>query len=136
MNLKRGKTYNTDHSPVLGDIVRLNLLDEAQGKEKGKEADEAEAQGPAPRSTLHVESCVRNEKKKKKPSCASASRRATGPRSEAEKEWQASMSTGALFSNLSYRLLEKKESKIPASGCEVVGGTGERKQDGGQVQPF
>ena len=47
-----------------------------------------------------------------------------------------SVSTGALFSNLSYRLLEKKESKIPASWCEVVGETGERKQEGGQVQPF
>jgi hypothetical protein len=57
-------TYNTDHRPVLGHIVRLDLLDEAQRKEKGKEPNEAEANGPAPRSTLHVESCVWKEKKK------------------------------------------------------------------------
>ncbi len=63
---QRGRTYNTDHSAVLGHIVRLDLLDEAQGEENGKEANEAEAQGPAPRSTLHVESCVCGTRKGKR----------------------------------------------------------------------
>jgi hypothetical protein len=40
--------YNTNHSSVLGNIVGLYLLDESSRKEEAKEANDAEAQGPAP----------------------------------------------------------------------------------------
>jgi hypothetical protein len=53
-----GAQINTNDGAVLRDIVRLDLLDEAQREEEGKEPNEAQAEGPAPRSTLHVESCV------------------------------------------------------------------------------
>lgn len=47
-------TYNTDNSAHGLDIVgSVGLLDEASREEEGKEAQDAEAQGPASRSVLH-----------------------------------------------------------------------------------
>lgn len=47
-------TYNTDNSAHGLDVIRgMSLLDEASREEEGKEAQDAEAQGPASRSVLH-----------------------------------------------------------------------------------
>jgi hypothetical protein len=73
------RTYNTDNSAVLRDIVGADLLDEAQRKEEGKEANEAEAEGPAPGSTFHVDS-LSGEKRKGKKRLSWGTRRAVGGR--------------------------------------------------------
>ena len=47
-------TYNTDNSAhSLNILGGMSLLDEASREEEGKEAQDAEAQGPASRSVLH-----------------------------------------------------------------------------------
>lgn len=46
-------TYNTDNSAHSLSVVGVGLLDEASREEEGKEAQDAEAQGPASRSVLH-----------------------------------------------------------------------------------
>lgn len=40
-------THNTNDGAVVGDIICGHLLDEASREEKAKEADDAEAEGPA-----------------------------------------------------------------------------------------
>lgn len=46
-------TYNTDNSAHSLSVVGMGLLDKASREEEGKEAQDAEAQGPASRSVLH-----------------------------------------------------------------------------------
>lgn len=46
-------TYNTDNSAHSLSVIGVGLLDKASGEEEGKEAQDAEAQGPASRSVLH-----------------------------------------------------------------------------------
>lgn len=127
---KRGSTYNTDDGAVLGDIVRLDLLDEAQREDQGKEPDQAQAEGPAPRSTFHVESFVCKEGKKNN---LLALLLAGGRRVKEMKrgEGVAGVDVDRARSLLEPILpvTEEEGIRTPAAvWCEVVGGTGEESK--------
>ena len=111
------------------------MLDEAQREEEGKEPNEAQAEGPAPRSTLHVESCV--VERRKQTTTLFALLLAGGEKGVKKMKpgEERARSSRTVPTGLVVRKKKIRNSKIPASSSEVVGETGEgikRKQ----VQPF